>query len=73
MYWREHPPAHFHAQYGGDEVIVGIEDLSVLQGRLSPRALGLVMEWATQHQEELRTVWAQAQAHEELSKIEPLS
>ena len=54
-------------------MIVGIEDLSVLQGKLNPRALGLVMEWATLHQAELRAVWAQAQAHEELSKIEPLA
>jgi len=72
VYWREHPPAHFHARYAGEEVIVGIEELAVIDGKLSPRALGLVIEWATLHQEELRRVWAQAQAHEVPSKIEPL-
>lgn len=38
----------------------------------SPRALGLVMEWAALHQGELREVWKQAEAHEPLSSIEPL-
>lgn len=52
--------------------MVSIDDLSVLEGRLSPRAMGLVTEWATLHHEELREVWDQARAHRPLSKIEPL-
>lgn len=72
VYYRDHGPAHFHALYGGDEVLVSIEDLSVLEGRLSPRAMGLVTEWASLHQDELRVVWKQAGAHEPLNKIEPL-
>jgi hypothetical protein len=54
-------------------VLVSIEDLSVLRGKLSPRAMGLVMEWATLHQQELRGVWRQALAHQPLSSIEPLA
>jgi hypothetical protein len=46
--------------------------LSVLEGKLSPRVLGLVIEWATLHQDELRTVWQQAIRLEPLNKIEPL-
>jgi hypothetical protein len=72
VYWREHGPPHFHAVYGGDEVLVAIEDLTVLAGSLPPRALGLVMEWAVAHQPELRMVWEQARTHQPLSPIEPL-
>ena len=72
VYYREHMPPHFHAIYGEAEAVVAIADLSVLSGRLNPRALGLVIEWATVHQGELREVWAQAVSHEPLSKIEPL-
>jgi len=72
IYYREHMRPHFHAIYGGQEVSVAIDDLSVLSGRLTPRAMGLVVEWASLHQEELRHVWAQAMAHEPLDKIEPL-
>jgi hypothetical protein len=72
MYWREHGPPHFHARYGSEEVLVAIEDLSVLGGRLSPRALGLVTEWASQHRDELRENWERARRHEELLPVEPL-
>lgn len=72
MYWREHPPPHFHARYGEYEALIAINDLSVLEGELPPRALGLVIEWATIHQPELVAVWQQAQALEPLSKIDPL-
>lgn len=72
MYYRDHGPSHFHALYGSDQVLVRIDDLSVMAGHLNPRALGLVMEWATIHQEELKEVWRQAQNHEPLKGIEPL-
>jgi hypothetical protein len=45
MYWGDHGPPHFHARYSGEKASIGIDDLSVLAGKLSPRALGLVMEW----------------------------
>ena len=72
MYWREHGPPHFHARYAGDEVLIAIEDLSVLEGTVSPRALGLIMEWARLHQAELRHAFAEAQAFRQPGTIEPL-
>lgn len=51
---------------------MSIEGLSVMSGRLSPRALGLVIESATYHQAELRQVWGQAVAKQPLGTIEPL-
>ena len=72
VYWDDHPPPHFHARYGGEKASIGIEDLTVLRGRLAPRALGLVMEWASLHQEELREVWRKASEHEPPGEIEPL-
>jgi hypothetical protein len=41
-------------------------------GRLSPRALGLVIEWATVHQQELLADWRRAEGQSPLEKIEPL-
>ena len=72
VYYREHLPPHFHAMYGGAEALVGIEGLGVLTGHLPPRAMGLVVEWASQHQDELRHVWEQAMARQPLDSIEPL-
>ena len=44
MFYNDHPPPHFHVRYGGQRAIVDIRTLAVLEGRLSPRALGLVTE-----------------------------
>ena len=51
MFYNDHAPPHFHARYGEQRAIIGIDSLTVLGGRLSPRVLGLVMEWASLHQE----------------------
>ena len=54
MYFDDYDPSHFHAEYAEDEAVISIETLAVIAGRLRPRALGLVAEWAALHQEELR-------------------
>ena len=54
MYFGDHPPPHFHAIYGGSKAVVDIETLALIDGQLPPRARGLVIEWATIHQDELR-------------------
>jgi hypothetical protein len=45
MYFSDHEPAHFHAQYGEFEALIEIETLAVLRGELPRRALALVLEW----------------------------
>jgi len=72
MYWRDHPPPHFHAAYGGQVAEIAIETLEVIDGWLPPRALRLVIEWASQHQDELMENWERARAHERLVAIDPL-
>lgn len=72
MFFREHGPPHFHAEYSGQQAVVRIEDLTVLRGRLPPRALGIVKEWAFLHQAELRTAWDRARRQEAPGKIAPL-
>lgn len=72
MYFRDHGPAHFHAWYGGDEVVIGIAPVAVLGGRLSGRAQSMVIEWALLHRDELLTAWRRAQNFEPPGKIAPL-
>ena len=72
MYWDEHNPPHFHAFYGDDEVLIDIRNLSVFSGQFPPRALGLVIEWANLHQDELLDDWRRAQGQEPLMRIPPL-
>lgn len=72
LFHGDHAPPHFHAEYAGEKVKIGIGDLTVLRGRLPPRALGLVMEWAAMHQSELLAAWERAERHEAPGKISPL-
>ena len=53
MFFDEHNPPHFHPRYGSDKAAIEIASLRVLEGRLPPRTLGLVIEWASQHQDAL--------------------
>ncbi len=72
MYWRDHPPPHFHASYSGDSAQVDIETLQVIDGWLPPRALRLIQEWGELHREELRDNWTRAVSQEPLVPIDPL-
>ena len=72
MYFKEHAPAHFLAKYGEDRAAFSIQDLNLIEGRLPPRVVSLVLEWAFLHREELLDNWARAERREELRKIEPL-
>lgn len=73
MFFDDHNPPHFHARYGREKVVIEISSLRVLEGRISPRALGLVIEWASQHQEELLNDWELAKGNQTPRKIEPLA
>ena len=72
MYFDDHLPPHFHAEYGEYEALININSLAVFAGKLPPRALGLVMEWASLHQDELKSFWEQAKGLKPLGKIDPL-
>jgi len=72
MYWGDHPPPHFHAHYGRDQAQVRIDPVGLLVGRLPPRILAMVVEWAALHREELLADWELAQNNAMPNAIEGL-
>jgi uncharacterized protein DUF4160 len=70
--YNDHPPPHFHVRYAEQRATVTIESLTVLEGHLSPRVLGLVVEWASAHQMELMEDWDLARQQQPLNRIAPL-
>lgn len=70
--WREHQPPHFHATYGGEEIIVSIRELEVVDGHMPSKQLKMLLGWAAFHQEELLENWELAERKQELFAIEPL-
>jgi hypothetical protein len=72
MFYNDHLPAHFHAEYGEHEALIEIETLAVYRGGLPRRALVLVLEWASQHRVELRQDWELARNGQPPEPIAPL-
>jgi len=72
LFLDEHNPPHFHARYGGDKAAIDIRTLQVLDGKLPPRALRMVVEWAGEHQAELLENWELVRAGRQPNKIDPL-
>ena len=72
MFYDEHNPPHFHAEYSGSKALFDFEG-NVLQGNLSSRtATKLVREWIDLHVSELEEDWKLARESKEIKKIEPL-
>ena len=72
IYYKEHPPPHFHAKYGNETGVFSIVDLRLIQGHLPKRVISLVLEWAFEHRDELMEDWELAMAKKPLRKIPPL-
>ena len=72
MFFNDHQPAHFHVEYGEYKAEISIETLDVLAGRLPPRTLSLVLEWASLHRQELREDWDLCRQKAQPKKIPPL-
>ena len=74
MYFGDHVPPHFHAEYAEFTAQISIKGMGILEGYLPPKALALVVEWASIHQEELMQNWKSLSEDETglFIKIEPL-
>jgi hypothetical protein len=57
MFFEDHNPPHFHAVHGDHIGWFNIRTLELIKGDLPPRAIRLVKEWATEHQDELLAIW----------------
>jgi hypothetical protein len=72
MYFNDHNPPHFHVIYNEYDAEIDIKNLSILEGRLPARILGLAIEWAELHKEELMEDWNLIQTTGKYNKIQPL-
>ena len=72
MYFNDHMPPHFHAEYNNQEAAFEINTLSKIAGYLPPRITGFVIEWASQHQKELMDNWNLLNSQGTFEKIQPL-
>jgi hypothetical protein len=72
MFYREHEPAHFHAEHRGQQATFDL-DGELLAGEIrSKTALRLIREWTAIHRSQIGANWARMKAGEPLERIEPL-
>ena len=70
MYFQqsEHNPPHFHALYGEYIGAIDIRTADMIEGDLPKRALKMVQEWVSQHEQELMNMWKT----QEFTELPPL-
>jgi len=72
MYYDEHDPPHFHAEYQGRKALIDFRG-NVLRGNLGSRtALRLVREWIDLRVTELQENWDSLRSGKEIERIAPL-
>jgi hypothetical protein len=73
MFFGDHPPPHFHAEYQGEKATFAFNG-DLLAGNISsPRARRLIREWAVLHRFELMVNWKNIEQGRPLNRIEPLN
>ncbi len=72
IFFNDHNPPHFHARYGEYKAAIGISNLEIRDGYLPPRTMGLVIEWALIHKNDLFKNWQAVKHGRKLIPIKPL-
>jgi hypothetical protein len=72
MFYNEHNPSHFHAEYGEYKAVISIDD-EIVNGFMPKRALKMIFEWLELHKSELIENWNLCKNNEIPVKIEPLN
>jgi hypothetical protein len=73
MQYRDHPPPHVHVRYAEQEARIDLRTLRLLDGWLSPRSLGFVVEWMSLNRGALEENWQRARRSVPLIRIQPLA
>lgn len=72
MHFREHEPAHFHAEYQGQQAKFDFAGELMVGNIYSNTARRLIREWALLHRAELDANWTRMKAGSPLDRIAPL-
>ncbi len=58
VYADDHAPPHFHLIGRASELLVRIEDMTVVQGSTRDANMGRALAWAREHRDALLAIWA---------------
>ena len=57
MFFDDHAPPHFHAEYGDYELVITISPIKIIKDDAPKRVKSMVLEWTALQQEELLRDW----------------
>ena len=69
MYYDDHNPPLFHAEYAGQKAVVDIQRARIITGALPSKQLKITLGWAAMHQDELMDNWELARGNKPLNNI----
>jgi len=72
MYYDDHNPPHFHAEYNNNKALIEISKARISKGFLPSKQMKLVLAWCEIHHDELMQNWELAKDGKELNNINPL-
>jgi hypothetical protein len=72
MFFADHPPPHFHAEYQGEKAVFDFNGELLAGSISSKRARRLIREWALLRRFELMLNWKNIERGQSLNRIEPL-
>lgn len=72
MFYNEHEPPHFHAEYQGQRGTFDLSGYMRVGNIQSKTALRLIKEWTLLHRAEIETNWQRMKVGQPLEGIEPL-
>ncbi len=73
IYFDDHPPSHFHAEYGEHEAVFSIKNGDMINGNLPKTAKKLVSKWYVLQKDNIFKAWEQIQNDEVFDKVPPLN
>ena len=72
IYFDDHQPSHFHAEYGEYEAVFSIHDGDMINGKLPNTAKKLVKRWYDLQKDKILETWEHIQNDEVFQKVPPL-
>ena len=72
MYYDDHNPPHFHAEYNNNKAVIDIIKARISRGALPSKQMKLVLAWCEIHRDELMQNWELSKDGQPLNKINPL-
>ena len=72
IYFDDHPPSHFHAEYGEYEAVFSISTGETINGKLPNTAKKLVQKWHKLQKDKIVEAWEHIQNDEVFEKVPPL-